>query len=495
MGTMTFTLPANLPAGAAKLLERAWVSGGPDNMPWPSAAAVAGGDLKVARRTDESGYLVAPWEVDGLGVLAGSTSTLMDRPQPYRLVTELARGKVNQVRCQAFEWESGGLQLAPELRRQIREATRAFGRAVTSPSAEEAAEQAQAALELAYRAADDLIGTYVEQVFRIRKERHAQLDTLLGCRVAAPVTDAEAAAALRRSCNWLGVPLSWHLVEPKQGEYRWDVQDALLDWAFAQNLMVTAGPLVDFSSAQLPGWLWRWERDLSGLASFLCAYVERVVRRYHQRIRSWQVTAASNCGNVLRLGEEELLWLTVRLAEVARQVDPGLELIVGVAQPWGEYMALEERMHSPFLFADTLIRTGVHLAALNLEFVMGPTPRGSFCRDRLDLSRLLDLYALLGVALHVTLGYPSSAAADPEADPEMRVDAGRWRAGYTPEVQADWATDFGTLALAKHHVQAVCWAHFSDAAPHQFPHCGLVDAQGRLKPALERLRQLQEAHL
>ena len=42
---------------------------------------------------------------------------------------------------------------------------------------------------------------------------------------------------------------------------------------------------------------------------------------------------------------------------------------------------------------------------------MGVTPRGSYCRDLLETSRILDLYALLGLPLRVTLGYPSSAAA------------------------------------------------------------------------------------
>src|SRR5206468_1482903 len=141
------------------------------------------------------------------------------------------------------------------------------------------------------------------------------------------------------------------------------------------------------------------------------------VKRYGQRIRRWQLTAASNCASVLSLGEDELLWLTVRLAEVVRQIDPGLELIVGVAQPWGEYMAQEDRIHSPFIFADTLVRSGLNLAALDLELVSGVTPRGSYCRDLLETSRLLDLYALLGVPLRVTMAYPSANTSDPKADP------------------------------------------------------------------------------
>jgi hypothetical protein len=158
-------------------------------------------------------------------------------------------------------------------------------------------------------------------------------------------------------------------------------------------------------------------------------------------------------------------------------------------------MAGEERAYSPFVFADTIIRTGLNLAALDVEVVMGVTPRGSYCRDRLDTSRLFDLYSLLGVPLRVTLGYPSAGGVDADADPEMRVDAGRWREGFSVPVQADWAAAFAALAVAKPYVQGVTWCHFGDAEPHQFPHSGLVDAQGNVKPALERLRELRERHL
>jgi hypothetical protein len=51
------------------------------------------------------------------------------------------------------------------------------------------------------------------------------------------------------------------------------------------------------------------------------------------------------------------------------------------------------------------------------------------------------------------------------------------------------------LALCKPYVQGVQWAHFRDAEPHQFPHCGLADARDQLKPALQKLRELREAHL
>jgi hypothetical protein len=495
MGTMTFQIPAGLAADAAGELKRTCMAGGPDNMPWPTELHFSANQLAVSRAVDESGYLIVPWAIDDRGRMMGTSSTLIERPRPYNLLVELARGKVNQVRCQAFDWRSGGLQLSPELEQQIHAASRAFAGAITGVPAEEAGKQAQVALDLAYQSAERLVRAYVQQVFQIRHQRQTKLDTTLACRLGAAVPAPNLASQLVPAFNGVCLPFSWNNIENEEATYRWDECDALLDWALKQKLEVSAGPLIDFSSAQLPAWLWLWERDLPSLAAFMCKFVETAVRRYRGRIRRWQLTAASNCASVLSLSEDDLLGLTYRLAEAARQVDPSLELVIGIAQPWGEYMALTDRTHSPFVFADTLIRSGLNLAALDVELVMGVTPRGSYCRDLLEVSRLLDLYALLGVHLRVTLGYPSSGQSDADADPELRVEGGHWGEGFTPEMQAAWVADVTALALCKPYVQGVQWAHFRDAEAHQFPHCGVFDAKDRAKPVLQKLRELREAHL
>jgi hypothetical protein len=196
----------------------------------------------------------------------------------------------------------------------------------------------------------------------------------------------------------------------------------------------------------------------------------------------------------LSLGEYELLWLTVRIARAARQVGPGLEFTIGIAQPWCDYMAREKRDQSPYVFAETLVRE-LNLAALDLEIIMGVLPRGSYCRDLLETSYLLDSYAELGVPLWVTLGYPSGSTTDMKADPELCVDAGHWHTGVHEAVQADWAASFTLLALSKPYVEAVHWVHFTDADVHQFVHCGLLDARGKPKPSLEMLGRLREVPL
>src|SRR5262249_31563324 len=145
------------------------------------------------------------------------------------------------------------------------------------------------------------------------------------------------------------------------------------------------------------------------------------VARYRDRVRRWQLASASNLCAVLNLGEDDMLWLTARLAEAALQLAPELELTVGVAQPWGEYLAHEEHTYTPLVFLDTLLRMGLRLAAIAVEIVMGVSPRGSYCRDLLEVCRLLDSYAVLSSPIQVTMALPSSAQPDPLADAGMRV--------------------------------------------------------------------------
>ena len=165
MGLLTFLLPENLSGDAARELERACVAGGPDNMPWPSRAHVEHGVLTVRRDVGESGFLVAPWAIPGVGRLMGATATIMERESAYHFQVEMARGKVNQLRCQAEEWRAGGLALTPSLEESIRNASLGFGQAILGPINEETDALAEKSLTLSYRAALELAQAYVNQVF------------------------------------------------------------------------------------------------------------------------------------------------------------------------------------------------------------------------------------------------------------------------------------------------------------------------------------------
>ncbi|HYV37550.1 MAG TPA: endo-1,4-beta-xylanase [Gemmataceae bacterium] len=495
MGAMQFLLPPGLSGPALDELKPAYVAGGQDNMPYLSQAIVEPGKLRLLRKENESGNVLVPWNVDRAGLLMNSTATLIEQDAPYLLALELARGKVNQLRNQMADWMMGGLNAPLALPGAIRETTLSFARAAAYAPAAEALQLAQTAMTQAYATAEQLVDAYIQQVFQFRHQRQPRLETALGCRLGTKVPSATVAKALTDAFNTVCLPLNWGTVEVAENDYHWEPHDHAVDWAVAAGYHVVGGPLLDWQPSQLPAWLTLREKSLAGITSYTCNYAATVVKRYRGRVRTWQLTAGTNSQSAFGLNEDETLWLTLRIAEAMRQADPHVELVLGLAQPWGEYMASQPLTNSPFVFADKLIRTGLNLAGLNLELVMGVRPRGSYCRDILDASRIMDLYSLLGVPLHITLGFPSDADKDAQASPDLAVNAGRWRSGYTPEIQAEWAEAFARLALCKPAVKSVLWTHLDDAEPHLFPGCGLVNAKGDVQPALARLGQLRAAHL
>jgi hypothetical protein len=495
MGVMTLQIPAWLADAARQELERASVTGGQDNMPCLTNACIEDDRLTVCREVHESGNLRVPWSIDGVGQLMTASATLIERAVPYRLAVELARGKTNQVRTQAAEWSMGPFEVPGPLKESIQTATTLFAQALMQSQPEEADAVAQKSLTLSHQAAHDLTNLYLERVFELRHLRQKQLDGFLSCRLEADEPTPALAKSFLQAFNGVGIPFPWQQIEPRPRVYSWKAADRLVDWAQAGGLKIVGGPLIDFAGRNLPDWLWENDTDLASLSQVLGEHVETVVRRYQTRIRTWQISAGSNISGILASRDEELIWLTLKIAEAVRRVNPQLEVIVGLAQPWGDYLAEQERVKTPFIFADDLLRTGVKLAGLDLEFIMGISPRGNYCRDLLETSRLLDLYAVLGIPLQTTLGYPSSTKATELADPDQRVGLGWWRDGFSNETQADWAASFAALALCKPHVRAVQWAHWSDAERHAFPNCGLIDADGREKPALAALMKLRGEHL
>src|SRR5262249_45573182 len=209
-----------------------------------------------------------------------------------------------------------------------------------------------------------------------------------------------------------------------------------VQWPQQHSLSGSGGGLEVFSPPRRrdrPG-ACRRDPDIHGSATGDCGGT--LIDGYAQPGPGRQPARPGNRRTGLGVSADGLLGLTARIVEAARQVDSKLDLTIGIAQPWGEYMAVEDRTHSPFIFADTLIRSGLTITGLDLEIMMGAMPRGSYCRDPLETSRLIDLYSLLGVPLCIQLAYPSADGPDSAADQEMQVGAGYWHEGVTPAAQA-----------------------------------------------------------
>ncbi len=493
MGSIAFSLPTPLPTVARATLDSAVFTAGEEQVPVPTAREIQGDKLIADWNLSESRYLSVPWPVGPFGTLVATTATLRERPTPYRLLVELARGKLNQVRTWTAEWQSIGLKTPPDYEHDLSEATRSFARALNAP-APECDQLAARVLEQSFALADRLVREYVGQMFDVRHSEEGPLETRLA--VSTVRGPGPRAADYGRSFNAARIALPWQVIEPEESRYDWSSTDAAVAAARAAGLPITAGPIIDLAAGMLPDWVAAWEGDLPALAAFMCDYLETVINRYRGDVRRWVVCAGFNHADAIGLDDDERLRLAFRLFEAASHVDPELDLVMSVAQPWGDYLAREEHTISPVTFPDDLIRAGLKVSAIELEIRPGCVPRGSLPRDLLDTVQLLNLFSLLGLPLELLLSYPATSQADPlSAAHGQSLWSPAWRTPPTPEGQAEWGASFAAVGLCTPQVRAVTWDNWSDSEPHLTPGSGLIDAAGRVRPLLARLHSLRATHL
>ena len=285
-------------------------------------------------------------------------------------------------------------------------------------------------------------------------------------------------------------------MEPEEAHYDWSGPDSAIAFAKAAGLPITVGPVIDLCPGMLPAWASAWESDLPTLAAFMCDFVETVIGRYKDDVRRWVVCAGFNQADSLGLDDDDRLRLAFRLFEAASQIDSNLELVLSIAQPWGDYLVDENHIISPLTFPDDLMRAGLRLSGLELEIRAGTLPRGSLPRDLLETARLLNLFGILQLPLEITLSYPSSDRPDLEKTPYGQT---LWNplteSGLTPGGQAEWGSSFAALAMCIPHIRAVTWDNWSDTDPQITLMSGLIDTDRKPKPLLSRMRALRNAHL
>lgn len=215
--------------------------------------------------------------------------------------------------------------------------------------------------------------------------------------------------------------------------------------------------------------------------------------RYKSDIAFWTISANAHDTTQLALDDEDQIWLNAQLLAAAKQIHPEGRFCISLSQPWAEHLARGERMYSAFAFSDALLRSRVELTALNLECAVGWATRSSRLRDFIEVSRMLDLYALFGVPLTLYAGMPSSSAASAGAEGGFPVieDGNAWSAG----LQAAWAVRLLGLAASKPFTLSVSWTHWSDAQDPLFTHGGMVDEQGKPKPVLAAIQKFRQDNL
>ena len=177
-----------------------------------------------------------------------------------------------------------------------------------------------------------------------------------------------------------------------------------------------AGPLIEFrkGAARLALAL---GGDFETIGGLVADYVRQAVTRYKGKVPLWHVVHRAAGGEILGLSEEDQVRIAARAIQVARQADPTTQVTVGVDRPWAEWMGSSHFQLGPLHLCDYLLRAELGISGIAIEIAPGYSGTGSHIRDLFEFSKLLDLYSLLNVPLHLWIVLPSGSGPDPSADP------------------------------------------------------------------------------
>ncbi|MBM4094184.1 MAG: hypothetical protein FJ276_32975 [Planctomycetes bacterium] len=492
MGQMRFFAPSpdELLPHAVELAYLAGVEG----VPWRSRNQWCDGVLQISRSVSESGNLFVPWNVPGHGHRVLSTGTLMERSEPYCLVTELARGTLSRARCLATELDANNLAVPDDARSLLQSALAALIRATTAARGPD--DDAALAIAAAFAAIELLCRESVRVNLSARHAHVAgKLPTFLACTLTSPHEPDETLTGFLDAFHAVSIPFRWHDLQPEEPRLDWSRAERQVRWCREHGLSLLGGPLARPDPLQLPDWITRRALNYDAFEQRAMKLTRQIVERFESDVNMWVCASRLNDKGPLRFSEEQALRLTVATIETIRSVSARTPLIVSFDQPWAEYLAAEDYDLSPLHFADSLVRADIGVAGVGLEMNVGCWPGGTLPRDLLEISRHIDRWSVLGIPLVVFLTVPDRAGEDPQVTGSSRVVPREPPQPSWPAVDHGFAEQLVTLLLCKPSVHGIVWNQLGDAEPHEFPHTGLLDAEGRSKPLLKTLATIRQQHL
>ncbi len=400
-------------------------------------------------------------------------------------------GTLYRARALVAELESQQVAIPAGVREQIQQAVAKFIRAATrsAPAHEDALQTIRIACDVIAELCQDVLLAQV----RHRRATDGPLSTLLVGRLGDQLIDEPHVAGFLSTFHAASLPLRWRDLQPAADSFQDQLLDAQLAWCDQHDVRLLGGPLIQLDHFSLPAWVCNWENRYDAFEDAARKYVQRVVQRCDEAVDVWVCAGRLNVVGALKFSEEQRLRLAVATLEAVRESSSSrTPVVISFDQPWAEYLAADDYDLSPLHFADALVRAELGVGGVALEMNLGYWPGGCLPRDLLAISRHLDRWSLLGIPLIVYLTMPSSTDHDPQAVGQIQVIH---RDGQTPSVPAmdqNLAGYLLPLLLSKPALHAIVWNQLSDADPHEFPHSGMFDGQGRAKPLWSVLAGLRK---
>ena len=295
---------------------------------------------------------------------------------------------------------------------------------------------------------------------RVELLRH---EFLFGCNLYRFGTfgreDQEAAYRERFAAlfNYATTGLYWIAYEPKRGQPNYAYTDRVVAWCQERGIRLKGHPLLWGEPAGIPPW-----SKGQPAVDVQRQRVLDILGRYRGKIEFWEIVNEPSHLSTIRI-DEPYRW--------AREVDPQGHLIVNdyeiLANGWPKFFQLLEQAKR-----DGVPFDGIGIQAHEPRTMRFPLPQ---------VKRVLDQYAALGKALHITEFTPTSGG-----EPIV----GWHREGVWDEAaQADYAEKFYRVCFAHRAVRAITWWDFCDDGAW-LRGGGMLRADLSPKPVYERLRHL-----
>ncbi len=465
----------------------AYISG-MDGVPWFSETAFDGKQFSIQHGLTASGKLNLTWPVPEIGLRSLSTCSLRgSEAQSYQLPLELARGSCYRARAISDAWERFGLTLCGEFHQLLQDGSREFLEAAKSQSAKDrCAESALKAIPLLEKALDVLAENLADQSIAFRKKREPQLGTLLAGSINLDEMEQDSSRQdFMETFNAAAVRFNWRCIEEQSGKFDFGLVASNLEICRQSDLRVIAGPLVDFRDASIPAWLQGSETNFDSLLNAAVNYVEKAVSQFRGSVQLWNCAAGLNTAGPLEMDDEQVMRLSLAILQAVRRVDPTTPAIMSFDQPFGEYLSKNESGVSPLKVAETLVRSGLGLAGIGLDYRIGYLSNATMPRSPVDFSLALDRWGNLGIPTLVQLTIPGETGPDTNSD----------FTGSAPEQQLKIARPLLQLLLAKPSVHGIVWNDWANGAPHQTNQSSFLGANGQPRPLQQYLMKLRQENL
>ncbi len=505
---MLFRVP---PGGEGYLRQTRWSEAylcGLEGVPWECQVSLQGDLLTLRRGVQTSAKLSITCPLPGIGYRQLTTCSLRSVDRPHELLVELARGSCYRLRVQSDAWQRGGLALSDRFESLLAAGTEKLIDLiqVTYDGHEDHnVETALRTLVDLENAADELGELFADQSLRFRHRSDSPIATMVAATINPAVKTAKGDSAdpgdsaliqtLGKAFNAVNVRVDW--LDLERGEEAFAAVESIVAAAEGADLRVIAGPLIDLRHGRMPAWALEMQDQPERLIQRTAGAVREIVERFRGRVVLWNVASGLNLNGPLSLDDEQRMQLSVAVLQAVRRADPSVPVLISIDQPDGDYLTGGPGGLSPLHYADSLLRSGLGLAGIGLNYRFGFETCDSAPRSAVDLSASIDRWSTLRAPLLVQLSTVGGEGADTGLEGDLNPRSLLPPAGLGPaeptageaspvrdaaEHQSAYTTPLVRTLLAKPIVHAILYDHLTDQRGHGRPHAGVIDAAGQPRP-------------